>query len=81
MVPSPSGLAYEDTYNTLKYADRAQQIKTTVGFCVWGGGGGGGGEGGGSGRGIYLLSGRGIYLLLGLQRNLLGVGERGSLRW
>ena len=28
---SPSGLSYEDTYNTLKYADRAKQIKTKVG--------------------------------------------------
>ena len=28
--PSPSGLSYEDTYNTLKYADRAKQIKTKV---------------------------------------------------
>ena len=27
---SPSGLSYEDTYNTLKYADRAKQIKTKV---------------------------------------------------
>ena len=27
---SPSALCYEDTYNTLKYADRAKQIKTTV---------------------------------------------------
>eukprot|EP00731_Ephydatia_muelleri_P038375 Em0737g1a len=27
---SPSGLSYEDTYNTLKYASRAQQIKTTL---------------------------------------------------
>ena len=27
---SPSALSYEDTYNTLKYADRAKQIKTTV---------------------------------------------------
>ena len=29
---SPSGLSYEDTYNTLKYADRAKQIKTKVGI-------------------------------------------------
>jgi kinesin family protein 18/19 len=29
---SPSGLSYEDTYNTLKYADRAKQIKTKVGY-------------------------------------------------
>lgn len=27
---SPSGLSYEDTYNTLRYADRAKQIKTKV---------------------------------------------------
>ncbi|CAI8056098.1 Kinesin-like protein KIF18A [Geodia barretti] len=27
---SPSSLTYEDTYNTLKYADRAKQIKTKV---------------------------------------------------
>ena len=27
---SPSGLSFEDTYNTLKYADRAKQIKTKV---------------------------------------------------
>lgn len=27
---SPSGLAYEDTYNTLKYADRAKEIKLSV---------------------------------------------------
>ena len=27
---SPSGLSYEDSYNTLKYADRAKQIKTKV---------------------------------------------------
>ena len=27
---SPSGMSYEDTYNTLKYADRAKQIKTKV---------------------------------------------------
>lgn len=27
---SPSGLAYEDTYNTLKYADRAKEIRLTV---------------------------------------------------
>ena len=27
---SPSALCYEDTYNTLKYADRAKQIKTSV---------------------------------------------------
>ena len=31
---SPSGLSYEDTYNTLKYADRAKQIKTKVGGVV-----------------------------------------------
>ena len=33
---SPSALSFEDTYNTLKYADRAKQIKTTVstqGIC------------------------------------------------
>ena len=34
--PSPSGLSYEDTYNTLKYADRAKQIKTKVlSLCVY----------------------------------------------
>ena len=27
---SPSGLSYEDTYNTLKYADRAMNIKCKV---------------------------------------------------
>ncbi|XP_004374503.2 kinesin-like protein KIF18B [Trichechus manatus latirostris] len=27
---SPSSLAYEDTYNTLKYADRAKEIKLTL---------------------------------------------------
>ena len=27
---SPAFSAYEDTYNTLKYADRAKQIKTIV---------------------------------------------------
>ena len=27
---SPSGLHLEDTYNTLKYADRAKQIKTKL---------------------------------------------------
>lgn len=27
---SPSSLAYEDTYNTLKYADRAKEIKLSV---------------------------------------------------
>uniref|UniRef100_A0A673TQU4 Kinesin-like protein n=1 Tax=Suricata suricatta TaxID=37032 RepID=A0A673TQU4_SURSU len=27
---SPSGLAYEDTYNTLKYADRAKEIKLSL---------------------------------------------------
>ena len=27
---SPSGLNFDDTYNTLKYADRAKQIKTKV---------------------------------------------------
>ncbi|XP_058532268.1 kinesin-like protein KIF18B [Ochotona princeps] len=27
---SPSGLAYEDTYNTLKYADRAKEIRLTL---------------------------------------------------
>ncbi|XP_003387534.1 PREDICTED: kinesin-like protein KIF18A [Amphimedon queenslandica] len=27
---SPSGLTYEDTYNTLRYADRAKQIKTKL---------------------------------------------------
>lgn len=27
---SPSGLTYEDTYNTLKYADRAKEIRLTV---------------------------------------------------
>jgi kinesin family protein 18/19 len=27
---SPSGLSYDDTYNTLKYADRAKQIKTKL---------------------------------------------------
>ena len=27
---SPSSLAYEDTYNTLKYADRAKEIRLSV---------------------------------------------------
>ena len=27
---SPSSLTYEDTYNTLKYADRAKEIKLSV---------------------------------------------------
>lgn len=27
---SPSSLTYEDTYNTLKYADRAKEIRLTV---------------------------------------------------
>lgn len=27
---SPSSLTYEDTYNTLKYADRAKEIKLAV---------------------------------------------------
>lgn len=27
---SPSALAYEDTYNTLKYANRAKEIKLSV---------------------------------------------------
>lgn len=27
---SPSGLTYEDTYNTLKYANRAKEIKLSV---------------------------------------------------
>ncbi|XP_012933053.1 kinesin-like protein KIF18B isoform X2 [Heterocephalus glaber] len=27
---SPAGLAYEDTYNTLKYADRAKEIRLTL---------------------------------------------------
>lgn len=27
---SPSSLAYEDTYNTLKYANRAKEIKLSV---------------------------------------------------
>ena len=27
---SPSDLSFEDTYNTLKYADRAKQIKAKV---------------------------------------------------
>ena len=31
---SPSSLTYEDTYNTLKYADRAKQIKTPVYTCM-----------------------------------------------
>ena len=33
LAPLPlslSGLSYEDSYNTLKYADRAKQIKTKV---------------------------------------------------
>lgn len=29
-ISSPSGLSYEDTYNTLKYADRAMNIKCKV---------------------------------------------------
>ena len=29
-ILSPSGLSYEDTYNTLKYADRAMNIKCKV---------------------------------------------------
>lgn len=34
---SPSGLTYEDTYNTLKYADRAKEIKLSVcARLVWG---------------------------------------------
>lgn len=36
---SPSSLTYEDTYNTLKYADRAKEIKLTVHAagmsCMW----------------------------------------------
>lgn len=32
---SPSALAYEDTYNTLKYANRAKEIKLSVRSC-WG---------------------------------------------
>lgn len=31
---SPSGLTYEDTYNTLKYANRAKEIKLSVRVCV-----------------------------------------------
>lgn len=31
---SPSALAYEDTYNTLKYADRAKEIKLSVSTCL-----------------------------------------------
>jgi hypothetical protein len=27
---SPSSLTYEDTYNTLKYADRAKEIRLAV---------------------------------------------------
>lgn len=30
---SPSGLTYEDTYNTLKYANRAKEIKLSVRVC------------------------------------------------
>ena len=30
---SPSSLTYEDTYNTLKYADRAKEIKLSVRAC------------------------------------------------
>lgn len=30
---SPSSLTYEDTYNTLKYADRAKEIRLTVRAC------------------------------------------------
>ena len=30
---SPSSLTYEDTYNTLKYADRAKEIKLSVCAC------------------------------------------------
>lgn len=29
---SPAQIAYEDTYNTLKYADRAKKIKSKVKF-------------------------------------------------
>ena len=29
-VFSPSAMSYEDTYNTLKYADRAKNIKANV---------------------------------------------------
>lgn len=39
---SPSALAYEDTYNTLKYASRAKEIRLSVrssccgdALCVW----------------------------------------------
>lgn len=46
---SPSSLAYEDTYNTLKYANRAKEIKLSVrasweGPPPWSGGGGVSGE-------------------------------------
>ena len=30
LLISPSGLSYEDTYNTLKYADRAMNITCKV---------------------------------------------------
>jgi len=32
---SPSSTSYEDTYNTLKYAARAKQIKKTVSLEFW----------------------------------------------
>ena len=30
LISSPSSLSYEDTYNTLKYADRAKSIKSSL---------------------------------------------------
>jgi hypothetical protein len=32
---SPSSLTYEDTYNTLKYAERAKKIKVCFKFCCF----------------------------------------------
>ena len=32
-ISSPSSRSFEDTYNTLRYADRAKHIRADVRFC------------------------------------------------
>uniref|UniRef100_UPI004072FD1C Kinesin-like protein KIF18A, DARPin fusion protein n=1 Tax=synthetic construct TaxID=32630 RepID=UPI004072FD1C len=48
---SPSSVFYDDTYNTLKYANRAKDIKSSLKSNVLNVNGGGGSGGGGSGGG------------------------------